>query len=68
MREYVIRRTRMADIDACPDAEDYLARTVYEDHELIDIGVLDADGNKIMARKRMDPIGFVRFKEQGYQK
>lgn len=41
---------------------DSLARTVYEDHELIDIGVMDKDGNPIMARKRLDPIGFVRWK------
>lgn len=60
MRDYVIRR--MADIDENVNAEDYLARTVYEDHEMIDIGLLDSEGNQILARQRMDPIGFVRFK------
>ncbi|MDS1138591.1 hypothetical protein [Nitratireductor indicus] len=62
-REYVTVR-RMAHIDDEPDAEDYLARTVYEEYELIDIGVLDKDGNPIMARKKMDPIGFMRFKSR----
>lgn len=62
MRDYVIRR--MADIDENVNGEDYLGRTVYEDHELIDIGIMDSAGNKIMARKRMDPIGFVRFPER----
>lgn len=67
MREYVVRRS--ADVfDAGIDGEDYLARTVYEDHDLIDIGVLDADGNKVMARKRMDQIGFVRFPIGGIKK
>lgn len=59
MRDYVIRRS--ANIDEQVNAEDYLARTVHEEHELIDIGVMDSEGNKIMARRRMDPIGFVRF-------
>lgn len=60
-REYFIKR-RSADIDSEPDAENYLARTVYEDYELIDTGVIDANGDKIMARRKMMPIGFVRFK------
>ena len=60
-RDYIIRR--MADIDENVNGEDYLARTVYEEHELIDIGIVDRNGDKIMARKRTDPIGFVRFPE-----
>jgi hypothetical protein len=59
-RDYVIRR--MAHIDENIDGEDYLGRTVYEDHELIDIGVLDGNGNRIMARKKSDPVGFVRWR------
>lgn len=61
-RDYIIRRHRSADIDCNPDGENYLARTVYEDEETIDIGLMDSEGNKILARRRMDPIGFVRFK------
>lgn len=60
-REYVPVR-RCADINDNIDGENYLSRTVYEDHELIDIGVMDRNGNPIMARKRLDPIGFVRWK------
>jgi hypothetical protein len=60
MRDYVVRRS--ADIDDNTDAENYLSRTVYEPEELIDIGILDADGNKVMARRRLDPIGFIRWK------
>lgn len=60
-REYV--RIRSADIYSEPDAENYLARTVHETHELIDIGILDEDGNKIMARQKMDAIGFIRWRE-----
>lgn len=58
MKDYVIHRA--ANIDEPVNAEDYLARTVHE-HELIDIGVMDAEGNKIIARRRMDSIGYVRF-------
>ncbi len=61
-RDYIIRR--MADIDENVKGEDYLGRTVYEEHELIDIGIVDQNGDKIMARKRMDKIGFVRFPER----
>ena len=61
MRDYV---RRSADIDEEVDAEDYLAREVHETVELVDIGLRDAFGNKIMARKRMDAIGFVRFREK----
>lgn len=57
-------RPRGADIDQNVDAENYLARTVFEDHELIDIGVMDKDGNQIMARKRLDPVGFIRWRSR----
>lgn len=48
-------------------AKEYLvrpraARTVFEDFELIDTGVLDAAGNRVMARQKLDPIGFIRHK------
>jgi hypothetical protein len=62
MREYV--RYRAAKIDDGVDAEDYLARTVHESHELIDIGILDEDGNRIMARQKMGAIGFVRWRDK----
>ncbi len=60
-REYVIRR-RMADIDENVDGENFLARTVYEEIDFIDIGLLDSEGNAILARKKMSQVGFVRFK------
>jgi len=61
MREYVIRRKpRACDDEAV--GTDYLARTVYEDEELIDIGITDGEGNKIMARKKIDQIGFIRWR------
>ena len=60
-RSYV--RVRAANMDEFPDAENYLARTVFESHELIDIGILDEDGNKIMAHEKMDAIGFIRWRD-----
>jgi len=63
MRTYITRKATASDIDENTDAENYLARTVFESHELIDIGVLDHNGDPIMARERMDPIGYVRFNE-----
>ena len=63
MREYVIaKRHKSADIDGEADAENYLARTVYEDHELIDIGITDKNGEPIMAKQKRDPVGFVRLR------
>lgn len=64
MREYVSVR-RMANVDEPVDGEDYLARTVYEDHKLVDIGLMDAEGNPIMAHERRDPVGFVRWRDRG---
>jgi len=61
-RQYV--RVKAASMDEFPDGENYLARTVFESHELIDIGLLDEDGNKIMAHEMMDQIGFIRWQEQ----
>jgi len=52
----------MADIDENVDAEDYLSRTVYEEIDFIDIGLLDSEGNAILARKKMDSVGYIRFK------
>lgn len=62
MREYVISRRAERITDDC-DGENYLARTVHETEELIDVGILDHAGNKVMARKKMDPIGFLRWKD-----
>lgn len=64
MREYIVLRPRAAEIDREPDGENYLARTVHETIDLIDVGLLDSEGNKILARKRFDPIGFVRWSER----
>lgn len=60
-RSYV--RVRAGNIDGFVDGEDYLARTVFESHELVDIGILDEDGNKIMAHEMMDQIGFIRWRD-----
>jgi hypothetical protein len=58
---YSVRRgPRLADIDENVDGENYLGRTVYEDFELIDTGLIDEGGNKIMAHEKMDQIGFIR--------
>lgn len=44
----------------CPDIG--MAHTVHEpEPRVIDTGLLDASGNKIMAIDQMDPIGFTRF-------
>lgn len=62
MREYVTMKPK-TDLDWWETkATDSLARLVFEDVELIDTGVMDSSGNKIMARKRPDPVGYVRFK------
>jgi hypothetical protein len=61
-REYFIKRTRpTGDDDYWWDAygPDMLARTVIETEEVYDTGMLDENGNKIMAREKKNPIGFV---------
>jgi len=37
---------------------DSLAKTVYETDEVYDTGMLDENGNKIMAREKKNRIGF----------
>jgi hypothetical protein len=65
MREY-IKKPVKADYEwwDTPNTES-LAKTVYETDELFDTGVLDEAGNKIMAREKRNPIGFVRFPVRG---
>lgn len=50
----------MADIEVEPDGEDYLSRTVIEDTDAIDTGLIDKRGTPIYLVSRMDQIGFVR--------
>lgn len=61
-REYAIRS---ADWSRGPDGEHYLARDIIVTEETVDIGIVDQFGNKIVARKRADPVGFVRFRDNG---
>ena len=65
-KEYVkITRNSLSDHWAEVDeARVSQTRTVIEDYELIDIGVLDKDGEPIYARKKMNPIGFVHYPDK----
>lgn len=66
MKRYAIRylprffTPKAADIEHEPDAEDYLAHTVFEESDPIDTGLLDKQGNRIFAINTIDQIGFVR--------
>lgn len=61
-REYIIRKPGTSDYEWWDTPNlDSLAKTVYETEELFDTGVVDSEGNKIMAKERKNPIGFVRF-------
>lgn len=62
MRKYVSVKPRMDEYYEA-NAADSLARTVYENIDLVDIGVLDAEGNPVMAYEKMQPIGFVHHKK-----
>lgn len=62
-RDYVIR-PRSAEYGKDPDGETYLAREIIETTETIDIGLTDQFGNKIMARQKMNPVGFIRFPDK----
>lgn len=61
MREYFVRSAKLDDHTI--DAENYLARTVFEKDETYDIGLVDPAGNKILAREKRNPIGFVTHGE-----
>lgn len=63
MKRYFVKPdfqpVRLAHIHDEVDAENYLARTVYEpDYAPFETGVLDAEGRMIMAHFEMAPIGF----------
>lgn len=59
-RDYIIRPRQSWD-DA--KATDYLAREIIETEETIDIGLTDQFGNKILARQKRGPVGFIRWPE-----
>lgn len=43
---------------------DMLARTVIEEEEIFDTGILDENGNKVMAKRHKPPIGFYALRER----
>lgn len=60
MRQY---RALVRSTDEWMDDKPMLeGRTVFERDGWQDSGLLDASGNKLMARDRVGPIGFVHFK------
>lgn len=63
MKRYVtLRRPRSQDINTEPDAEQYLARTVFEaDPTPYQTGLLDAFGEPLWAVIESDQVGFVRW-------
>ena len=64
MRSYITRRKapRLDHFDGTEiDPTFSLSRIVFEEVDLVPIGVLDENGEPIMAYERMDKIGFVRF-------
>lgn len=65
MKRYVVR-PRLApwrdDGGFGADAEDYLARTVFEkDPSPQHTGLYDAYGEALFSVEEMDPVGFIRF-------
>lgn len=64
MKRYITlsHKPKLADMDEYPDAENYLARTVFEpEPQAIKTGLLDASGNDIYCVEDREPIGFVRW-------
>lgn len=64
MKRYVTlaHKPKSADMWDGPDAESYLARTVFEpEPKAIRSGILDASGNDIYMIDEPDEIGFVRW-------
>lgn len=73
IRTYVKMRQKSTPIRGYMDPHEYydknegldtLSREVFEaEPELIDTGLLDHDGNKIMVQERMLPIGYIWFND-----
>lgn len=62
MKRYVTMRSKVAGMYDDPDAENYLARTIYQpEPQAIKTGLLDAQGNDIYMIEENDPIGYVRW-------
>lgn len=61
MKEYFVRRKSSGDYWEPPNLES-TSRQVIETEELIDTGILDENGNRVMAKERKEPIGFIRFR------
>lgn len=59
LKRYVTIK-RSCDDDYIGNALDCLATTIIEEREYIDIGVLDQNGNAVMAVKKTDQIAYVR--------
>jgi hypothetical protein len=64
-KEYFRARPRSSD-DYWWDAygPDMLARTVIEEDEVFETGILDEEGNPIRARKKKPNIGFYNLRER----
>lgn len=63
MRKYIsAKQIKQCDDYWVEPAPESLGRTVYEERNMIDIGVLDHNGDPIMAYEQMDQIGFIRNK------
>ena len=60
MKRYgLLSKPKAADWEIGPDAENYLARTVYEkEPTALETGILDQHGNMIHVFDEMEPIGF----------
>lgn len=63
MREYFVRPKSDYEWWDYPNTEG-TAKTVIETEELFDTGMLDHNGNKVWAREKKRPIGFVPLKER----
>lgn len=62
MRTYYTRRRPRNEDDLWWEIPnlDSTSRTVIEAYEEFDTGIVDEQGNRIMAREKKDPIGFIR--------
>jgi hypothetical protein len=63
MKRYFLK-TKAANMYDGPDAENYLATTIYQiEPKAIRTGILDAKGNDIYMIDEPEPIGFIKWRE-----